>query len=503
MTSRLPMVLLTGLALPFMHKPVHVDDANFLAMARAAAADPWRPHDFLINWGGQTERAFDVLSNPPGIALWLAPVADQSVLWMHLWMLPWLLLSIWGAQRLGQRVSGMPNAAALLIIGAPVAMLATHAFTPDLPLLALSLVGTAGILDDGKPMTKRWPAALCLGAATLFRYSGLALIPLAMLWPWMQGERRAAIKLGLVASAPLALLMVHDLIAYDAIHMFAMVGFQSTSNAGADLAHKFVSNLGYLGGTAALPILALARPLRGIAGALAGGIIGHLVISTVGGATPIWVGTAFAAAGGASLSVLSLRLRRIDLFLSAWLILGLGLLMALRFSAARYWIPFFAPAILLGLSQAPRGLIGLCIPASMGLGLALAADDLDLADTHIQAAEQALNAGVGQISGHWGFQHHLESAGWTPVEEDKALPPETWVASSKIAWPQLAANTCWDSVEVSLLADPNPGLRVLSHAAGANIHGNFIAGPPSDRVYAPWSLADDPMDQLTIRRTCP
>ena len=87
MNARLPMVLLTGLALPFVNKPVHVDDANFLAMAKAAAADPWRPHDFLINWGGQTERAFDVLSNPPGIALWLAPVVDQPVLWMHLWML--------------------------------------------------------------------------------------------------------------------------------------------------------------------------------------------------------------------------------------------------------------------------------------------------------------------------------------------------------------------------------------------------------------------------------
>ena len=78
-----------------------------------------------------------------------------------------------------------------------------------------------------------------------------------MLWPWLNGERRAAITLGLAAAAPLALLMVHDLLAYGAIHMFAMVGFQSTANAGADLAHKLVSNLGYLGGTAVLPLLAL------------------------------------------------------------------------------------------------------------------------------------------------------------------------------------------------------------------------------------------------------
>ena len=73
--------------------------------------------------------------------------------------------------------------------------------------------------------------------------------------------------------------------------MFAMVGFQSTANAGADLAHKLVSSLGYLGGTAVLPLLALARPLRGLVGAAAGGLVGYLVIASVGGATPIWVGT--------------------------------------------------------------------------------------------------------------------------------------------------------------------------------------------------------------------
>ena len=31
--------------------------------------DFWSPHNILINWQGQTQPAFDVLSNPPGIAL--------------------------------------------------------------------------------------------------------------------------------------------------------------------------------------------------------------------------------------------------------------------------------------------------------------------------------------------------------------------------------------------------------------------------------------------------
>ena len=66
------LVLLQG---PWLARPVHYDEANFLVLARGAVADPWRPHAAMVNWQGVRERAFDVLSNPPGIAWWLAPVA--------------------------------------------------------------------------------------------------------------------------------------------------------------------------------------------------------------------------------------------------------------------------------------------------------------------------------------------------------------------------------------------------------------------------------------------
>ena len=48
-------------------KPVHLDEANFLAMTRG---DFWAPHLIQINWEGQDQTAFDVLSNPPGM-VWL------------------------------------------------------------------------------------------------------------------------------------------------------------------------------------------------------------------------------------------------------------------------------------------------------------------------------------------------------------------------------------------------------------------------------------------------
>lgn len=503
MTSPLPLLLLVGLSIPFLGKPVHIDDANFVAMARATSEHPWTPHAFSINWGGQTERAFEVLSNPPGIALWLAPVAHLSVTWMHLWMLPWLGLVVWGAFKLGQITGGRPGAAALLIGGAPVAMLATQALTPDLPLLALSVAGVAGLLDDRKPASQRWPAALCLGLAVLFRYSAIALLPLAFLWPWLSGDRKAALRLPVIAFIPLALLMVHDLLAYGEVHMLAMVGFQSTANSGADMAHKAISIFAYLGGTACLPFLALARPGRAAVGALVSAGLAYAVMSSIPSVTPMWLGMAFAAAGGATLSVIASKPDRIHTFLVTWLLLGIGLLLSLRFSAARYWAPFYAPAVLLGLRVAPRWLSSTATAATLGLGLVLAADDLDLAETQARAAEQAAVAGPGYISGHWGFQHHLTERGWVPVEEDQPLAGGSWIALSKIAWPQLPSNECWDFMEVHTFPDPRPGVRVHSHDAGVNIHGNHISGPPSARVFAPWGFADDPMDHLSLRRTCP
>ena len=503
MASRLSLLLLIGLAVPFTTKPVHVDDANFLAMAKAAAQDPWRPHDFLINRGGQTERAFDVLSNPPGIALWLAPVSDLSVFWMHLWMLPWLALAVWGAAGLGTRVAGKPGAAALLIGGAPISVLATSAFTPDLPLLGCALGGAHLLLDNKRSLPERWPGALLLGASCLFRYSGLALLPLAALWPWLQGDKRAAIKLGGIAALPMVLLCVHDIAAYESIHLWSMVSFQSTSNGVIDIGHKASASIAALGGAAALPLLAWSRPRPALIGLVLGGLSGLLAASLPDFGTPTMVAVLFGAAGGVTLAG-SLRVTDdLDRFLLIWLGLGFIFLMGLRFSAARYWLPFFAPAILIPLRAAGPGLIKGSAAITLLLSVGIAADDLDMANTQLRAANIAKAAGSGKIAGHWGFQHHLLSAGWTDAEDDELIEPGSWVATSMIAWPQVPSNTCWHFSETLTLGDPNPGLRIHSLAGGSNIHGNWISAPSPVRVTAPWTLASDPIDTLTLQRTCP
>ena len=289
-TDLLLLLLLLIAPLPWLDQPVHYDEANFLTLAEGAARDPWRPHSVRINWQGTEQPAFEVLSNPPGIAWWQAPMRGQPIPLRRAWMLPWWWLAAWGAWRLADRIAGSPSAA-LPLLAAPVALLSSAALLPDGPLYALVLAGSAGTLEADRGGRRIWPWALVLGCASLFRYSAL---PLPLVWiAWALATDRRGHVPGLLAGfLPSGLLALHDLHAYGDVHLLAMGRFQSVSNTLPDLHHKAAAALAMLGGAVALPI---AVPGRGAGGPmLAGALIGAGL-----GAAWGWQGALFAAAGGA------------------------------------------------------------------------------------------------------------------------------------------------------------------------------------------------------------
>jgi len=500
----LPYLLLTGLSLPFVAKPVHIDDTNFLVLARGAVDNAWAPHAISINWQGTTQRAFDVLSNPPGIAWWLAPVADAGVIWQHLWMLPWLWLATWGALRLGRTVTNRGGATAMLLMGCPAAVLATQSLTPDLPLLALVLAGMSGILrpisDTGA--SHRWGWALLVGAGALFRYSGAALIPVVMAWPWLHGDRRGAVTLGAAAALPMALLAGHDLMAYGAIHVTAMTGFQGVANTGPEVLHKAAASVAMLGGAVVLPVLCWVRPRRAITGLMVGAGLGCTAITVLGmsGMTAA-AGLCACAAGGATIGGALSTKDSIDRLLSLWLGTGLLFLLALRFSATRYWLPFMVPAVLLCLRHARVRLVRAACLATVVLSVWLCVDDLELARAQEVSAERLSAHGTGLFAGHWGFQHHMEAAGWRALEDDTPVPPGTLLAVSPSAWPQVPSG-CVDEITRSSVPDRWPGPRVHTMEGGANLHGHSLSAQPPQRTLAPWSLGTDDLDVAILYRGC-
>lgn len=513
------LALLLGLNLPFLGKPVHLDDANFLVLAEGARLDPWRPHAVEVNWQGRLQPAFEVLSNPPGIGWFLAPVVGQPDWLQHLWVLLWLPLAAWGAWRLGDRLAGRPAAAAILLCGSPVALLAAQSRMPDLPLLACVLAGMAGTLGPGS-LRRRAPALLLLGCAALFRYSGAALVPLVVAAELLRpapgpagGRVPRALLAGLLAASPLALLVLHDLHAYGQPHILAMVDFQGEAGgSGRDALRKVVAAVAMLGGAAALPVLAWARPRRAAAGALLGLGLGALGAALSGQAPEVAALTlAFAAAGGAVLGGASPgRIQdREAAVLGLWLFGGLAFFLFLRFAAARYWLPFFAPAVLLPLRQASPRLVAAACVLTPGLGLLLALDDLELARAQealaaevIAAAEEFEAEGTGLVAGHWGFQHHLEAAGWAPLEEDAPVPRGTLLAVSAVAWPQSPGPGCLAPLGRWTATDAWPGPRVHTREGAANVHAFVLSARPPVESYAPWGLGGDALDEVSLWRGC-
>jgi hypothetical protein len=490
--------LLLGCFLPFVGKPVHLDDTNFLALARGARADLWRPHAIAINWQGRTESAFDVLSNPPGIGWWLAPWVEAGPVVQHLAMLPWLLLAGWGALRLAARFSPHREAAAILLVLAPVGMLASHSLMPDLPLLACTLAGLGGLVGGGGA-----GFALLLGCGALFRYSGLALLPLVFLWAWLAGHPRRARHHTAIAALPILLLALHDLHAYGQIHLLAMVGFQSASEVAQPFWQQGAAILGMLGG-AVLPILCWGRMRPALIGAGLGLGLGLFVAEKAGHTGPAFGMTLLALVLGAATLAAAVRPSRRpeDRFLLAWLLLGLIFLLQLRFVAARYWVPFMAPVILLSLPAAGARLRVLACVLTPVLALCLARSDLALAQGHVELAARMGPQGPGLVAGHWGWQHHMEAQGWIALEEDAPVPPGTHLASTLDTWSQEPGPSCLRLVDRAVAAPAPVGPTVHSRVGAANFHANWISGHPPLAVYAPWAPSWGSSDEAVLMVGC-
>jgi len=520
--------LLLGLALPFVGKPVHIDDANFLALARGARLDLWRPHAVPINWQGTTERAFDVLSNPPGIGWWLAPVATAPEWVQHLWMLPWLVLLALGAWRLGRRFGGDGAAGVLLLGTAPIAVLAAQSLTPDLPLLALTVAGLGGFIaavDAGRQRAAAgW--AVVAGSAVLFRYSGVTLLPLLLLYPLLMGRKPWGALAGFV---PLVLLSLHDLHAYGTLHVVAMTGFQSSAWSGWELIRKQVAALAMLGAAGVLPfIVPVGRWRRlGVAvlvAALIGMFCGRGAVYMAGmplGAA-VWTGL---CAGAGALMLLGPVLIAEDsprearperLFLTAWALGGFLFLLALRFTAARYWLPFLPAVALAWLRLRPsRTQLIFAVGLQVLLALGLSVDDLAMArigrdaayavdagaDAHATQCEDG--SGERVFAGHWGWQHYLEGSGWRSLEDEERLLPGTLLAVAETPWPQEpAADICLEKLWEQRYPDAWPGPRVHTAAGFANLHASLVAGQPPVVTFVPWTLASDPYEWVVLYRVC-
>ena len=105
------LVLAAAVTLPFLNKPVHIDDTFVLTVSERILETPLDPFRGVIDWFGHEMPVWKATTNPPFLSYYLAPLAalsdfDESVL--HLGMLPFYLVLILGIFWLGRRFTSKP-----------------------------------------------------------------------------------------------------------------------------------------------------------------------------------------------------------------------------------------------------------------------------------------------------------------------------------------------------------------------------------------------------------
>lgn len=528
--------------LPGAQRPFHIDDPNFLRMAQhATVVDPLGLYDFQINWGGSPERAFDILSNPPGgpwlLAL-LGAIAQEQPWVFHLGFLPFLFAVVWGAGQLGHRFApDRVGPLLLLLVSSPALVLSSHALMPDLPMLACLLVGLALSL---RALELRRPgvllaASLVLGCASLFRYNGLLGVALLVLYGLVSPGRLRWVGLAVLgALLPSLLWSALSLWRYGAIHMLASARFQGEIEGWAPVVHTALYQASSLGLAVAAPGLLAWGLLARSPGAgrswRVGGLVGVGLALVIGGIEPLPVtsrlllGLGLGGAGilaGLCLEPLrglwggqQTRASRAGLFLSLWLVGVLVFNERLRFGSVRYLLPALVPALLLlirgldarALDARRRWLFSWvpCVCVSLWLGIGDARYARVVQEEALRVAAQARPR---WILGHWGWQYTLESQGAQALNQDacgtrsQAAPdcpiPGELLARATFPWPQsLPEGLLVRRVERRELDAPF-GLRTLSLEGRACFYSDVLAPGPLP-VLLPYAFSSEPWERIEL-----
>ena len=466
----------------------------------ALTAGEWhQPHEIVINWQGKSQRAFDVLSNPPGIAWWLWPVRSQPIWLMRLWMMPWVFGALWGAIQLGRATGQWLWPAALLVVS-PIFVLSIGGLMPDMPLLACLLIGWGGYMNQRRSLF-----LVVLGCAVLFRYSALCFVGLFVIADLYRNRfDMSFLYRTLLVFIPVLLLFGFDIMRYGQIHFLHMVGFQTVHITPLDRFLQAPALLSMLAGGSGL--LFLPRLLKAKWALIIGGIVALAVVFVVPMSVDagIWNGLWIAIGVAGFLSVFQLSDPQSRIW-SIWLLLGFLFLMGLRFSATRYWMPFYFIYLLLFVNQTSLAKIKLGTYISLVISIFLFYDDFQFARSQYLGVQWANGQNAkGAIAGHWGFQFYAERSGWESSEDDEPLPQHVdYFLRSSVAWPQEPVLDCFNEIASRAFPVYSPYLpHVHQHSIRANYHASAIYGHPPIRSFAPFGFGSDPYDELVLFERC-
>lgn len=204
--NRWPILVATVVTLLNAAKPVCVDDAYYLRLAREIAQHPFEPYGppprgFETIWGDRPQGAFTVLAPPVlpyYLALGMALFGDEPVsLKLSLFPLIWLFaVSVF---HLARRFVPERPVDVLFLVGLSAAALPCWNLMLDLPALAFGLAGFA-LFANGLDGRRGWEfvaSGVVLALAFETKYNAVGDLALVACWGFARREfRRTCLCLG-------------------------------------------------------------------------------------------------------------------------------------------------------------------------------------------------------------------------------------------------------------------------------------------------------------------
>ncbi len=519
------------LLLPFVNKPVHIDDPLFLWTAERILESPTDYYGFSINWYGREMPMYEIAQNPPAASYYLAifgGLFDWREWALHLAMTIPAIGVVLGVRALAIRFSSVPLPAALIVLTGPAFLVSATTLMSDVPMLCLYVWAIEFWCRGLEEKRQAWFALAGLLAAlcALSKYFGLTLLPLLLVHTLAQ-DRRNAKYLAWLLLPGLALIAygAWNLHLYGRSHVLdAFVYARDHADLSeANYAGRFLTTLVFTGACAApivliAPLLWSRKQLAGWAGLLVC-VTAFLAFLVRSGAFPPGTHNAYpwwfvlqlglwTTVGLQILALTTLTLFRqrdsTALLLFLWISGVFVFVWLLNWTVnARTVLPMLPPVAILAArrlaerraEEAPPFGAALRWPliASAALAVWVAAADYSHAATARRAALDisARNVpGALWFSGHWGFQYYMQAHGAKPLDMTSlkgVLGDAVVVPLNNTNAIEIESGTYVRAVRIEYR--PTPGMVTLNYAVGAGFYSSlygpmpFVIGPGAPLRY--------------------
>ena len=443
------------LTLPFINKPFHIDDPDYLRIASQIRLHPLDPYGFELTRGGRWFPVGQAHPSPPFFCYLLAGVTaftGESEPVLHLFMALLMVTGIFGIARLAELMSVPVWPAVILVMASPMLLPGFNVML-DVPMLVFLICGVQQqwlIVNTDREVSpiRKLISGLFIAAAILTKYPALVVVPAMMLY-WWRSWGKIPLLWFMGVAFPTVLWFLFCTIMYrptEALNRAVMLP------SWLQLANNGVSILVILGGTCTVSLLAVRLPSyekqSGVR--LTGSFLGALIcvvylarsdhMGMDPGFTVYLLRGLFGAAGG--LLVISLFIHCLNYarslkmgfsdsqeshqteFLILWCVTGLAFHLLVRHTTVRHSLPVLFPLVFLMLKElrntpGDQWKIRIACTVTMVISFGLAHADAQSAhavkESMKQLAHQFKQYDTIYVAGDWEMSYYAEREGLLPV----------------------------------------------------------------------------------------